>query len=153
MRKEHDDIQEYNKNERCLHCKGAHRAGFKECFVQVRELQMIECQEEHRVGRRIAMQILEGGNSIATSTTLQAQKKSNVYKCTINESHKRQMTPWVLESTLRQHIGKKPKTIRASGKESFLIEVHNEKHGEEVQCITEIKGRRLDASFIHLYWY
>ena len=57
----------------------------------------------------------------------------------MSKSHKRQMTPWALKSNLRQHIGEKPKTIWASRKDLFLIEVYNEKQGEVVQRITEIK--------------
>ena len=58
-------------------------------FKSVRRQRVIEYKEEHRVGRRTAVKILEVGNDIAMRT-LQAQQKSNFYKCTMNESHKRQ---------------------------------------------------------------
>ena len=139
------DILNCSKDEKCLHCKGAHRTGFKECPVQVREQTVIEYQETHRVGRRMAVQMLEGKSSVTTRSRTQGEK-TNFFKCTMDENHKRQMTPWALESTLRQHIGEKPKSIRAIGRDTFLIEVHNERQGEEVLSIREINKIPVEIS-------
>ena len=58
----------------------------------------------------------------------------------MSEENKRKVTQWLLESTLRQGLGSKPKTIRAIGEDAFLIEINDKQQSREVIDIKEING-------------
>ena len=124
--------------DRCLHCKGPHIVTSKMCAVQRKEQEVIDCQEMHRVGRRRATQLL--GSNCSTFTERPTQKQITHLKCSMSEKNKRKVTPGFLESTLRQRLGSKPKTIRPIGKDAFLIEINDKQQSRELIDIKEING-------------
>ena len=93
------------------------------CAMQRKEQEVIDCQETHRVGRRRPVQML--GSNCSTFTERPTQKQITHFKCSMSEENKRKVTPWLLESTLRQRLGSKPKTLRAIGMDAFLMEIND----------------------------
>ena len=62
------------------------------------------------------------------------------FRCELNETDKRKITPWFLEKTVQQFTGAKPKSIRSIDKTAFIIEVHNEQQGMEMNKINLINN-------------
>jgi hypothetical protein len=122
----------------CFHCDGVHQIGYKDCPKQLKENKITELQEKHKVGIRRARQMYAGE---ATTPQIEDKKQFTThYHCKLDENNKRKITPWVLEKSINQATGEKPKTIRSLDKTAYVIEVNDERQGHEVTKMTHINN-------------
>lgn len=68
------------------------------------------------------------------------QRYASHFKCILDLVMKRKITPWLLEKALQQQLGGKPKNIRSTNRESFVIEVNNKEQSEAIMKIVTINN-------------
>ena len=145
--RQHDDIEKCTSNEYCLHCQVGHKIGSKECPVQKKEQSIIDTQQQHKVGRRRAVQILEGYQQPASNHS--KPKFATHFKCSIGEENKRKLTPWLLQKSVQHAIGEKPKSIRSSGKGAFIIEVSTVQQSRDILKLAQINNMPVEIREDH----
>ena len=116
----------------CLHCKGSHLVGARECPTQETQIQLVEIQQQERVSLRRAKQIMENNNEYyrppkSTFPTL--------FDCTMEEGQKKTLSPWLLEKSISHTIQGKPKSIRSKNKTTFTIEISTEKESKYLSSL------------------
>ena len=124
----------------CVHCNLSYEAGDRECAIQQKEQVLCNVQQKQHVNRRRVMHI-EYGNweEIRQEITL-------INNCIMDEQHKRKLTPWTIEKAITQHLLDKPKSVRTSGKDSFIIDLQNEKQREQLKQLETINNIRVNLA-------
>lgn len=121
---------------RCLHCGGSHRAMDPTCPRHVKEKQILSIQNEHKVGKRRARQILEGIPDLSP----RPHHQPSHFLCKLDPALKRSLSPWTLEKCLHHKLGEKPVSIRSSGPDGFVIHVAEGTRPSLIQEITAINN-------------
>ena len=90
--------------------RGASTAmGSRECTMHQREETIIQIHEKEEVTIMRTRQILGENNKFIERL---ARLYATHFDCKINENNKRKVTLWLLEKSLEQHPGAKPKAIK-----------------------------------------
>ena len=76
--------------------------------TQIKEQQIIDYQETHKIERRRAVQMMNGPTSHRRQP-----KYGTHFKCSMSEENKRRITLWMLETAVRQKLSRRPKSIKA----------------------------------------
>ena len=91
--------------------------------VEIEERAIKKMQDDSRVRRRRAFQILAAEDESARSKT---QSYPTHFRCKMDPEKKRKFNPWAIEKSFTQEIGSKPDTIRPNESE-FVIKISYEK--------------------------
>ena len=62
------------------------------------------------------------------------------------EAEKRQFSPWLLERSISDFLGSKPKSIRSKNQTTFTIEVQNETQSKKIQSLQMLNGKSIELS-------
>jgi hypothetical protein len=155
----HHTNENCNNDVFCMHCNGNHQIGNYTCPKQIEEKQIILIQDQQKVGRRRARQIYDGNTETVTRP---AEAFASHFRCSIDESEKRKITPWLMQKHVETHLGSKPKCIRSGGKNSFIIEVMNKQQSkdiinmkkiEKLPVLIEAHQHSLSKGLIYIYEY
>ena len=87
-----------SETHKCFHCQRNHAAGSKDCLKNQRE-QLVEIQETEKVTIIRARQILENNCKYTHRPTQQYQTH---FDYIMDESNKRNFTPWLLEKCIEK---------------------------------------------------
>lgn len=144
----------------CYHCKERHQTGSRECVRQQKEQLLVEIQEKERVTIRRARQIIEGETEAPTKAS---KKFPTHFNCMMGEENKRKFTPWLLEKSISNCLGSKPRTIRTLNNTTFVVEVVSKEQGAALANLNNIHGNEVrvevnnnlsvNKGLIHVYGY
>ena len=82
----------------CLHCKCRHRVKDKTCSRQIQEEAILSIRDKFKVRRRKVRQIHER----VDETSRPQEGFATHFLCRLDETKKRQISPWMLEKCLQQ---------------------------------------------------
>ena len=121
----------------CFHCNGPHRVRDRNCPSQVKEEKVLEIQNKHKVGKRLARQILDG----VPNTSQKANSNYPThFLIKMNEDEKKKLSPWGIEKCIQHAIGSKPKIIRSAGRDSFVVEISEARDVEPLKNMNNVNG-------------
>ena len=126
---------------KCVHCSEAHYAGSRKCSKYRKEEILIRIQVEEKVTLMRAKQMMENNNEYVERAK---QQFNTHFDFKMNESDKRNITPWLLEKCLERELGSKPRTIRTTNSTTFTVEVSDREQGNKIQKITNINGINIE---------
>ena len=132
-----EECRKGEKEFKCCHCSESHAAGSQECSKHQRESDLLDIQRKQKVTFKRARQI-QIGESETTSTWSEDFEKR--FECLFSEADRKKFTPWSLEKGVESYLKRKPKSIRAKGKEGFIVEIETKTESELMKNMKEIYG-------------
>ena len=133
----HSQTQCVSQTLRCVHCQGGHCAGDRDCPKQREEEAIMSIRMQEKVSYIRAKQMMD---SRCQGNTKNRKGFATHYNCVLNEIDKRRISPWLLEKSVENQIGKKPRSIRSVSKTAFIIEVETEEQSMKIAEVEQLAG-------------